>query len=313
MFVGLFSRAQGQMRGLSSDVAGLHSRSINLEDYLALMSETPHIGVRDCGLDLASPVHSIEFSDVSFCYPGASYPVLKDISFTVASGEQVFLAGRNGAGKSTILKLLLRLYDPTAGSILVNGIDIRKYSVRSLRHAFAVLMQDYTRYLMTVRENVVFGDLDKREGREAVDRCLQTSGFSETLTKLPEGVHTVLGRVFGGSTDLSGGEWQRLALARALYREASVVVLDEPTGALDLQSEIEVLRSLKEQVSGKISFVVSHRLAAASLATRVVFLADGMVVEDGSHGELLRRGGLYAQLYRSQSLERTRLDLLTSA
>lgn len=302
MYAGLFANAEGQVMGLSFNVANLHSDAMFLEDYFTLMAAEPIVEGDTNGEHLEGPIGSIEFDDVSFAYPGTCRPVLTSVSLEVQRGERVFLAGRNGTGKTTLLKLLLRLYDPSSGRILVNGRDIREYSVSSLRRAFAVLMQDYTRYLLTARENVIVGDLAKREDTDAMNSALAASGFAETLEKLPDGMDSVLGRIFGGETELPTGEWQRLALARAFFRDASVYVLDEPTGALDVQSEAEVLTSFKQRVEGKIAFIVSHRLAASSVATRIIFMEDGHIAEDGTHRELMARGGPYASLFRMQQM-----------
>jgi len=305
MNVGLFAKAQGQVEGVSSAVVGLHREALFLQDYFRLIGAEPGIEGRDDGIDLEEAVQSIDVQNVSFAYPDATEPVLKDISFRIEAGECLFLAGRNGAGKTTLIKLLLRLYDPTEGVILVNGRDIREYSARSLRKAFSLLMQDYSRYPFSARENIVIGDVDNLEDEMRLQYTLRASKFGEIVPKLPDGLDTYLMRYFSrrggpGGVDLSGGEWQKLGLARSLYRDSSVLILDEPTSALDVQSETEVLTTFKQEVVDKVAIIVSHRLSAAAIADRVIFMADGELVEDGQHDQLAEGDGPYGSLYRLQ-------------
>jgi len=305
MNVGLFNRAQGQVEGLSTSVAGLHRDALFLQDYFRLIGAEPGIEGQDRGVELEGSVESIDVRGVSFTYPRASSPVLENISFRIEAGECLFLAGRNGAGKTTLIKLLLRLYDPTEGVILINGRDIREYAARSLRKAFSLLMQDYSRYPFSARENIVIGDVDNIDDELRLQYALNASKFSEIVPKLPEGLETYLMRYFGrrhGSSgvDLSGGEWQKLGLARSFYRDSSVLVLDEPTSALDVQSETEVLKTFKKEVVNKIAIIVSHRLSAAAIADRVIFMVNGQCVQDGVHGRLAETDGPYGSLYRLQ-------------
>lgn len=305
MNVGLFANAQGQVQGVSGAIVGLHREALFLQDYFKLIGAEPGIEGREDGIDLAETVQSIDVRNVSFTYPDAPEPVLKDISFRIEAGECLFLAGRNGAGKTTLIKLLLRLYDPTEGVILVNGRDIREYSARSLRKAFSLLMQDYSRYPFSARENIVVGDVENLEDEVRMEYTLRASKFGEIVPKLPDGLDTYLMRFFGehggaSGTDLSGGEWQKLGLARSFYRDSSVLILDEPTSALDVQSETEVLTTFKHEITDKIAIIVSHRLSAAAIADRVIFMADGELVEDGSHDQLAEGDGPYGSLYRLQ-------------
>jgi ABC-type multidrug transport system fused ATPase/permease subunit len=304
MYVGLFANAQGQVLGLSSDIAQLYENSVFLADYFELMAVHSSIENGQGGVPLEEPVRCVEFRNVSFAYPGTQRRVLEGISCNIVAGEHIFLAGRNGEGKTTLIKLMLRLYDPTDGVILVNGRDIREYSTKSLRRAFAVLMQDYTRYLFSIRENVIVGDVARRADEVRLRQSSKTAGLYGLVSKLPEGFDTMLGRVFGGDTDLSMGEWQSLALARIFFREASVHILDEPTANLDAKSEANILNCFKEQVQDKIAVIVSHRLSAASFANRVMFMEGGRIVEDGNHEELLERNGPYAALFRLQQANR---------
>lgn len=315
MNVGLFAQAQGQTQGVSNAVAGLHRNALFLQDYFQLIGAEPGIEGRDDGIDLAEAVRSIDVRNVSFTYPDAPEPVLKDISFRIEAGECLFLAGRNGAGKTTLIKLLMRLYDPAEGVILVNDRDIREYTARSLRKAFSLLMQDYSKYPFSARENIVIGDVENLEDEYRMQYALGASKFGEVVPKLPDGLDTYLMRYFGhgggpgggrggrggsSGTDLSGGEWQKLGLARSFYRDSSVLILDEPTSALDVESETEVLMTFKQEVIDKVAIIVSHRLSAAAIAGRVIFMADGELVEDGRHDQLAEGDGPYGSLYRLQ-------------
>jgi len=304
MNVGLFAKAQGQIEGVSGAVTGLYRSALFLQDYFKLIGAEAGIEGREDGIDLSEAIHRIDIQNVSFTYPDAAEPALKNVSFSIRSGECLFLAGRNGAGKTTLIKLLLRLYDPTEGAILVNGRDIREYSPRSLRRAFSLLMQDYSRYPFSARENIVVGDVENLEDEMRMRYALDASKFGEVVQRLSDGLDTYLLRYFGrrGSigADLSGGEWQKLGLARSFYRDSSVLILDEPTSALDVQSETEVLMTFKQEIIGKIAIIVSHRLSAAAIADRVVFMADGELVEDGSHDRLAAGDGPYGALYRLQ-------------
>jgi ATP-binding cassette subfamily B protein len=309
MNLGLFQRAQGQVQGLSDAFASLNNNALFLEDYIDLMNQKSSIeGEGEDGLP-AGGIRSIEFRNVSFAYPGSENRVLHNVSFRLDAGETVFMAGRNGAGKTTILKLLLRLYEPTEGLILINGRDSREISARSLRKGFAVLMQDYVRYPFSARENIVVGDIDDRDNQPRLTRAIEASRFSEVLPKLPDGLETYLQKIFFGGgpggfkatgTDLSGGEWQKLALARAFFRASSVFILDEPTSNLDVQTESEILAYFREHVRDKMAIIVSHRLSAAAVADRVIFVDGGRIVEDGRHADLIQSDGPYAKLFRLQ-------------
>ena len=305
MNVGLFARAQGQVERVSNSIASLHREALFLQDYFKLIVAQPVIEGPDDGINLVGKVQSIDVQNVSFTYPGAQQPVLKNISFRIEAGESIFLAGRNGAGKTTLIKLLLRLYDPTEGVILINDRDIRKYSARSMRKAFSLLMQDYSRYPFSARENIVVGDVDNIDDDQRLQYALGSSKFGEIVPKLPDGLDTYLMRYLGkgggsAGVDLSGGEWQKLGLARSFYRDSSVLILDEPTSALDVQSETEVLMTFKQEVADKVAIIVSHRLSAAAIADRVIFMDDGELVQDGKHGDLAEEDGPYGSLYRLQ-------------
>ena len=228
--------------------------------------------------------------------------VLKGLDLTIKSGERVALVGRNGAGKSTLARLLLGLYRPTAGSIEIGGIDLRDMEPSKWRRRVAAVFQDYFRFELTAKHNIGFGDLARLDERASIESAAAKGGAASFLASLPNGYDTMLGRSFDeGGQDISAGQWQRLASARAHFREASVLVLDEPTAALDAKAEVEVYKRFRDMSEGKSVLLISHRLGSARLADRIVFLKDGRVAEQGTHDELIAMKGAYAELYSIQA------------
>jgi ATP-binding cassette, subfamily B, bacterial len=249
----------------------------------------------------------IEFHDVSFTYPGKdpeTHAALKHASFTIHAGEAVALVGRNGAGKTTLVKLLTRLYDPDEGEIFIGGRNIKEYELKDLREQVGVIFQDYVNYYMTAQENIGVGRVDLIEQRDLVMSAASKSGASAVIEKLPNGYDTMLGRWFKDlkdSTQLSGGEWQKIALARAFMRDARILVLDEPTSALDAQAEYEVFTKFRELTRGKTAVFISHRFSTVRLADRIFVIENGSILESGSHKELIALDGRYAQLFNLQA------------
>ncbi len=242
----------------------------------------------------------IVFERVSFTYPGQTTPVLSDVSFRLAPGECVALVGHNGAGKTTIVKLLLRLYDPTNGRILLDGVDLREYDLGDLRRQMGAIFQDFGRYELTVGENIGLGRLELLGNRELQLDALEKAGGASLLDSLPGGPETLLGRELG-DRELSGGEWQKLALARAYLRDSQVLVLDEPTAALDVQTEYRLYTRFHDLTRDRLTLLISHRFSTIRMVDRVLYLADGRIQEEGSHHELMDRNGEYARLYRLQA------------
>lgn len=240
------------------------------------------------------------FEQVSFTYPGQTTPVLRDVSFHLAPDECVALVGHNGAGKTTMVKLLLRLYDPTGGRILLDGVDLRQYDLSELRRKMGAIFQDFGRYELTAGENIGLGRLEHLGNHERQRDALVKAGGESLLESLPEGLDTLLGRELG-ERELSGGEWQKLALARAYLRASQILVLDEPTAALDVQTEYRIYTRFHELTQGRLTLLISHRFSTVRMAGRILYLADGRIQEEGSHHELIEQDGEYARLYRLQA------------
>jgi ATP-binding cassette subfamily B protein len=246
----------------------------------------------------------VEFRNVSFTYPGKdaeTQAALKNVSFTIAAGEAIALVGRNGAGKTTIVKLLTRLYDPDEGEILIGGRNIREYDLQELRGHVGVIFQDYVTYYLSARENIGVGRIDDIENEELVTSAARKSGANTVIEGLPEGYDTMLGRWFNKGTQLSGGEWQKIALARAFMRDAGILILDEPTSALDARAEYEVFTHFRTLTGGKTAIFVSHRFSTVRLADRIFVLEHGKIIESGSHAELIQLDGHYAELFNLQA------------
>jgi ATP-binding cassette, subfamily B, bacterial len=251
------------------------------------------------------PGLEIEFRNVSFTYPGKEEAVLKCVSFTIHPGETIALVGRNGMGKTTLVKLLTRLYEPDEGEILIGGRNIREYDLEELRQHIGVIFQDYVNYYLTARENIGVGRIEEIENRELVMKAAHKSGANIVIEKLPQSYETTLGRWFKTlreSTQLSGGEWQKIALARAFMRDASILILDEPTSALDAQAEYEVFTQFRSLMHGKTALFISHRFSTVRLADRIFVLEQGVIRESGSHDELIALGGRYAELFNLQAI-----------
>jgi ATP-binding cassette subfamily B protein len=247
------------------------------------------------------PGLDIEFRNVTFAYPGKRDAVLKNVSFTIKAGEAVALVGRNGAGKTTLVKLLSRLYDPQEGEILIGGRNVKEYDLNELRQQVGVIFQDYVTYFMSARENIGVGRLNEIENMELITMAAGKTGADAVIEKLPKQYETMLGRWFDQGTQLSGGEWQKIALSRAFMRDARVLILDEPTSSLDAQAEYEVFAHFRELTEGKTAIFISHRFSTVRLADRIFVLENGTLIEEGSHQELMALNGRYAELFNLQA------------
>jgi ATP-binding cassette subfamily B protein len=247
---------------------------------------------------------------VTFAYPGASENALNDLSFTVSPGETIAIVGRNGAGKTTLFKLICRLYDPSGGRILIDGVDIRDYDPAELRAQIGGMFQDYVTYQATAAENIGLGSLDALGDREAIRSASRQAGSDQLITGLPQGYDTALGKWFDAGVNLSGGEWQKVALARAFMRDARILLLDEPTSALDAQAEYELFERIHSLTRGRTAVYISHRFSTVRRADRILFLEHGRLVEQGTHEQLMRLNGRYARLFRLQASAYTGEDIL---
>ena len=299
---GAIQQASLNIQQVFSTLAGIADQALFLTDLLAFFEMQPNIRSRPNALPVPRPIrYGIEFRGVSFRYPGTERFVLRDLDFSLDVGERLALIGENGEGKTTVVKLLTRLYDPTEGEILLDGIDLREYSVEELHREIGVIFQDFMRYELTARENLAVGRIDQLRNTDLLWDAAQKSQADEVIARLPLAYDQMLGRRFEGGVDLSGGEWQKLALARAYLRDAQLLILDEPTAALDARSEFEVFHRFAELTTGKTALFISHRFSTVRMADRIVVLKDGAVAEEGNHQQLVGRGGLYAEMFAMQA------------
>jgi ATP-binding cassette subfamily B protein len=298
----------GAIAGTSSNIQNVFStfssiadQSLFLTNLVEFLKVAPKIRSKPDALPAPRPIRDgFAFERVTFAYPGGRRPVLERLDFRLEQGERIALIGQNGEGKTTLVKLLTRLYDPTEGRILLDGVDLRDYSIEDLHSQIGVIFQDFMRYEMTARENIAVGDI-KLAQNGAVYQAARKSMADEVIEKLPKGYEQLLGLRFEGGVDLSGGEWQKIALARAYFRDAQLVILDEPTASLDARSEYEVFQRFAELTAGKTALLISHRFSTVRMADRIVVLENGKIAEQGSHSQLLTLGGRYAAMFELQA------------
>ncbi|MCO5221437.1 MAG: ATP-binding cassette domain-containing protein [Thermomicrobiales bacterium] len=238
---------------------------------------------------------------MTFTYPGKTEPAVSNLSFEIRLGETVALVGRNGSGKSTIVKLLARLYDPSSGQVIVDGHDLRWYDPQDLWKEYSVMFQDFVEYQLTAGENIGVGNLEEITDELVIEDAAQRAGADRLIESFPEEYDTILGKWFEGGTNLSGGEWQRIALARAFMRDAQILILDEPTAALDPQAEFDLFKRLTALSEGKMTLFISHRFSTTRYADRILVLDGGRLIESGTHDELMALDGVYAELFDLQA------------
>ncbi|HEU0113129.1 MAG TPA: ABC transporter ATP-binding protein [Thermomicrobiales bacterium] len=305
VFTGAATQVQGSFQNILSGIQGVYENGLYLSTLGELLDRRPRIAASANPAPVRRPFRQgIEFRNVTYRYPGTGVAALKNVSFTIDPGETVALVGRNGAGKTTIVKLLGRLYDPDEGQILIDGRDIRDYDPAELRRQFAVMFQDYATYQLTVGENIGVGDVERLDDTAAVARAADRAGAERVIQNLPEGFATPLGKWFERGQQLSGGEWQKIALARAFMREAAaaqILILDEPTAALDARAEHDLFARLRALTRGRMALYISHRFSTVRMADRILVLEQGELVEEGTHDELVLRGGMYADLFELQA------------
>jgi len=305
-----FGRGRDVIQNILLSASNVFEQALYLRDLFVFLDMQPTIHSPPDARPVPQPIREgFVFDDVGFRYPGSERWAIRNVNLTLRPGERVALVGENGAGKTTITKLLARLYDPTEGQITLDGVDLREYDLASLRRAIGVIFQDFVRYDMRFDENIgvgeidsVRGDLEKHNGTpKSITAAAENSLAASLLPRFPKGYQQMLGRRFDEGVDLSGGEWQKIALARAYIRDAQVLILDEPTAALDARAEYEVFLRFSELVAGRMAILISHRFSTVRMADRIIVLRHGQVEEQGSHEELLAKPGLYEELFRMQA------------
>ena len=299
---GSFRQSRDLIQRVLLSLSQIFEQSLYLDDLISFLALEPRIRPTAGARPVPHPIRQgFTFEGVGFRYPGAEHWAVRGLDFTLAPGERLALVGENGAGKTTLVKLLARLYDPTEGRILLDGIDLREYDLESLRRNVGVIFQDFVRYDFLLRENIAVGNIGGLEDEPRIQSAAARSLADTVAARLPGRYGQMLGRRFEGGVDLSGGEWQKVALARAYMREAQLLILDEPTAALDARAEYEVFLRFSELTQGRMAVLISHRFSTVRMADRIVVLRGGELVEHGTHEELLALGGLYSELFQLQA------------
>lgn len=294
--------ASNNISQIFSTLSSIADQALFLTDLLAFFEMEPTVVSKPNALPAPRPIsRGFEFIDVSFRYPGTERLVLDRLNFRLEPGERIALIGQNGQGKTTIVKLITRLYDPSGGRVLLDGRDLRDYDIADLCTAIGVIFQDFMRYEMTARENIAVGRIEYLADLGRVKAAAEKSLADGVIGRLPKSYEQMLGRRFEGGVDLSGGEWQKIALARAYLREAQVLILDEPTAALDARAEFEVFERFNELTKGKMALFISHRFSTVRMAERIIVLENGAIAEEGNHDSLVALGGRYAEMFDLQA------------
>ena len=299
---GSFRQSRDLIQRVLLSLSQIFEQSLYLDDLFSFLALEPRIRPMAGARPVPHPIRQgFTFESVGFRYPGAEHWAVRGLDFTLAPGERLALVGENGAGKTTLVKLLARLYDPSEGRIMLDGIDLREYDLESLRRNVGVIFQDFVRYDFLLRENIAVGNIGGLEDEPRIQSAAARSLADTVAARLPGRYGQMLGRRFEGGVDLSGGEWQKVALARAYMREAQLLILDEPTAALDARAEYEVFLRFSELTQGRMAVLISHRFSTVRMADRIVVLRGGELVEHGTHEELLALGGLYSELFQLQA------------
>ncbi len=302
LFVQTATSVQQNFQSVLTGLQGVYEHNLYLDTIFDLLDTEPEIKRPERPAPVRRPfTQGVEFRNVTYRYPNSDKVATKNLSFRIEPGETVALVGRNGAGKTTIVKLLARLYDPVEGQVLIDGRDVREYDPVELRSQIGVIFQDYAQYQLSARENVGVGKLEEMDDRHSIEVAARQGGADSVIEGLPRGYDTVLGKWFDGGHQLSGGEWQKVALSRAFMRDAQILILDEPTSALDAQAEYDLFARMKELTRGKMSLFISHRFSTVRMADKILVLENGELIEQGSHEELMLLGGRYSELFELQA------------
>ncbi|MBX2928899.1 MAG: ABC transporter ATP-binding protein [Saprospiraceae bacterium] len=299
---GSFSRMHGTLQGIMSRFSRIAEGALYLQDLFSFFEIKPSIVSRPDARPFPRPMREgFVFENVGFKYPNSERWALRGLSFRLRAGEKLALVGENGAGKTTLVKLLALLYEPVEGRILIDGIDIREYDLDDLRRNIGIIFQDYMRFQLNVSENIAIGDIEAVERLAPIQEAAQKSLADSVIDELPKKYRQMLGKRFADGVELSGGQWQKIALARAYMRDAQLLILDEPTAALDARAEHEVFQRFSELIEGRTAVLISHRFSTVRMADRILFLENGGLLEMGSHDELLAQNGKYAELFLLQA------------
>jgi ATP-binding cassette subfamily B protein len=302
LYLAIFRQGQSTFQSILSAVGNIYENNLFMANFFEFLCLEPLMKITRQKRKLSLPLRGgIEFRDVGFRYPDSQEWALRGVNLIIRPGEKIALVGHNGAGKTTLIKLLSRLYDPSEGSILIDGIDIRDLDPLELQQTIGVIFQDFVRYHLPVRENIGFGQIDAMDDDERIAAAARKSGAHAVAEELPEGYETMLGRWFHDGHELSLGQWQKVALARAFMRDAEILVLDEPTASVDARTEYEIFQNFKALTEGKMAILISHRFSTVRMADRIAVIQDGRIAELGTHDELLRRAGTYAELFSMQA------------
>jgi ATP-binding cassette, subfamily B, bacterial len=299
---GSFRQSRDLIQRISLSLTQVFEQSLYLDDLFSFLALEPRVRNATNARPVPVPIRQgLVFEDVGFRYPGSDTWAVRHLDFALEPGERIALVGENGAGKTTLAKLLVRLYDPTEGRILLDGVDLREYDIDSLRRNVGVIFQDFVRYDFIMRENIAVGNIDRLDDQARIQGAAERSLADSVAGRLAGRYDQMLGRRFEGGVELSGGEWQKVALARAYMRDAQILILDEPTAALDARAEYQVFLRFSELTAGKMAVLISHRFSTVRMADRILVLRAGELVEQGTHEELVARGGLYAELFQLQA------------
>ena len=302
MYAGAFAQAQQIFPGILENIAKIYESNLYVSQYFDFLALKPEVIDFTRPESFPQPIkRGLSIKNVTFTYPGATQPTLRNISLEVNPGESIALVGLNGAGKTTLLKLITRLYDVDSGIITIDGIPLQEIELSQLHTNIGVLNQDFARYQLSAKDNISFGNLKERENQLRIEQAAVDSGADRVVANLESGYQTRLGKMFKDGVDLSGGQWQKIGMARAFMTDAPILILDEPTAALDAIAEFELFEKFRTLTAGKMTFFVSHRFSTVQLADRIVVLENSKIIEVGSHSHLMSQNGLYAEMFRLQA------------